>query len=94
MPEVQQLTDEQMKGMIVGTFSEMKEKGALSQLWNWAQFLCMVHAFINIKFDVIFSDTTYGWSATVFRVYTQPAIARMIVRALLKVATWVAIVVV
>jgi len=73
MPECQNLGHEDMMKLLDGTFAELREKGPLGRVWEWGQFIYAI----------------YGWSSSIWGVYTNPAVARTILTALWKVGRYV-----
>jgi hypothetical protein len=72
-PEAARLTPTQLREMLNGTFSDLKEPGTLGKAWQWGKFMY----------------TTYGWGQTAWSLYQQPAMVRLVASGVFQAATWV-----
>lgn len=76
MPAAQQLSPEDLQGLLSGTFSEFKEKGVFDNMWSWGRFLY----------------ASYGWGMTGLSLYRDPSMALYVMRALWTATKWAGLV--
>jgi len=75
MPHMKRVPNDQLQAKLSTVFSDFQEKGAMTQLWEWGQFLY----------------TTYGWTATAVGVYQEPEVALWVLRGLWTAAKWMSL---
>jgi len=74
-PEAARLPPKQLRKMLDGTFSELKEPGTIGKAWQWGKFMY----------------TTYGWGQTAWNLYKEPAVIRLVASGVFQAATWILI---
>ena len=72
IPAAKRLSHTQLQAMLSGTFHELREKGTFGKLWDSGKL----------------AYATYGWVASAYSLYSNPAFALSVARALFTVAKW------
>lgn len=72
-PEVRALSDNEMKQLLEGTFCQLREKSTFGKLYSWGQFLYCY----------------YGWGTTVYQLYTEPAMVKLVLSSLQTIGGYV-----
>jgi hypothetical protein len=77
-PEAARLPPDQLRRMLDGTFHELKDPGKIGRAWQWGKFMY----------------STYGWGTTVWNLYREPAMVKLVASGVYQAATWILVLVI
>lgn len=76
-PEAARLPPDQLRLLLDGTFHELKDPGKLGKAWQWGKFMY----------------STYGWGTTIWNLYREPAVVKLVASGVYQAATWILVLV-
>ncbi len=71
-PEVSRLSPEQLRTMLEGSLSGLKEPSALGRVWQYGKS----------------AYTVWGWSSTAWSLYQDQTVLRLAAAGIIKCGTW------